>query len=311
MKLKLFAISVLMSVIASTSAFADSDINVSLNGSMIEFTDQKPIIQDGRTLVPLRGVFDAMGYEIKWLEDSKTAALVKNGVSIIIKIGSNEIKANGNSVSIDVPAQIINSRTMIPLRAVAEISNATVDWNNDKRLVSVVYDESEPIYADETYNKMETTEKEYMQALISGIKELKEYAGGMNDLILSRVFNVGDLNIQQTNAVSGEQYSELLKIAKKIENLQPPKEMSDIHECVSDYLMLLEDVINFSRQDNPNNLFSGLTKPVQGRIASYSERLNEINMNFGNSLMKYFMENEIYFEGIYGEYILDLLIQQI
>ena len=87
--------------------------------------------------------------------------------------------------------------------------------------------------------------------------------------------------------------------------------MSDIHECVSDYLILLEEVIDFSRQDNPNNLFSGLTKPIQGRIASYSERLNEINMNFGNALMKYFMENEIYFEGIYGEYVLDLLIQQV
>lgn len=311
MKLKFFVTSVLISTIVGTTVFADSDINVSLNGNIIEFTDQKPIIQDGRTLVPLRGVFDAMGYEIKWLQDSKTAALIKNGVSIIIKIGSNEIKANGNSVLVDVPAQIINSRTMIPLRAVAEISNATVDWNKDERLASVVYDETAPVYADETYNKMETTEKEYMQALISGIKELKEYAGGMNDLILSRVFNVGDLNIQQTNAISGEQYDELLKIAKKIENLQPPKEMSDIHDCVSDYLILLEEVISFSRQDNPNNLFSGLTKPVQGRIASYSERLNEININFGNALMKYFMDNEIYFEGIYGEYILDLLIQQI
>ncbi len=311
MKLKLFATSVLISIITSVSVFADSDINVSLNGSIIEFADQKPIIQDGRTLVPLRGVFDAMGYEIKWLEDSKTAALIKDGVSIIIKIGSNEIKANGNSVSVDVPAQIINSRTMIPLRAVAEISNATVEWNKDERLASVTYDKNAPLYADETYNKMEVTEKEYMQALISGIKELKEYAGEMNDLILSRVFNVGDLNIQQTNAVSGEKYDELLNIAKKIENLQPPKEMSDIHECVSDYLILLEEVIDFSRQDNPNNLFSGLTKPIQGRIASYSERLNEINMNFGNALMKYFMENEIYFEGIYGEYVLDLLIQQV
>ncbi len=274
MKLKLFATSVLISIITSVSVFADSDINVSLNGSIIEFADQKPIIQDGRTLVPLRGVFDAMGYEIKWLEDSKTAALIKDGVSIIIKIGSNEIKANGNSVSVDVPAQIINSRTMIPLRAVAEISNATVEWNKDERLASVTYDKNAPLYADETYNKMEVTEKEYMQALISGIKELKEYAGEMNDLILSRVFNVGDLNIQQTNAVSGEKYDELLNIAKKIENLQPPKEMSDIHECVSDYLILLEEVIDFSRQDNPNNLFSGLTKPIQGRIASYSERLN-------------------------------------
>ena len=212
MKLKLFATSVLISIITSVSVFADSDINVSLNGSIIEFADQKPIIQDGRTLVPLRGVFDAMGYEIKWLEDSKTAALIKDGVSIIIKIGSNEIKANGNSVSVDVPAQIINSRTMIPLRAVAEISNATVEWNKDERLASVTYDKNAPLYADETYNKMEVTEKEYMQALISGIKELKEYAGEMNDLILSRVFNVGDLNIQQTNAVSGEKYDELLNI---------------------------------------------------------------------------------------------------
>lgn len=62
MKLKLFATSVLISIITSVSVFADSDINVSLNGSIIEFADQKPIIQDGRTLVPLRGVFDAMGY---------------------------------------------------------------------------------------------------------------------------------------------------------------------------------------------------------------------------------------------------------
>lgn len=103
--------------------------SVELNGKAIEFTDQEPIIVDNRTLIPVRDVLEAMGAEVDWLEDERTVIAMRGLSSVTIRINDSNIIANGEPAAIDVPAQIINSRTMLPARAVVEALGGNVEWD--------------------------------------------------------------------------------------------------------------------------------------------------------------------------------------
>jgi hypothetical protein len=98
---------------------------------------QTPVIVDDRTLVPLRAIFTAMGAEVDWDEATRTVTAVRGDTTISLAIGSDQLYVNGVATTIDVPAQIINDRTMIPVRAIAESFGCEVNWNESARRVYI------------------------------------------------------------------------------------------------------------------------------------------------------------------------------
>jgi len=124
---------------AAAPAFAD-DITVLLDGKAIDF-DVAPIIENDRTLVPLRAIFEALGAQVVWDGETRTVISVKNDRSCVLQIGNaNMFVSSGLSTetkTLDVPAQIKDDRTLIPLRAVSEAYNCTVDWDGATRTVTI------------------------------------------------------------------------------------------------------------------------------------------------------------------------------
>ena len=115
------------------------DINVLLNDFYITFADQPPVMVENRTLVPFRGVFEAMGAEeLEWDPDTRTVTAARGGIELILTIDSNIILVNGEEVEIDVPAQIMNDRTLVPIRGIFEAFGAYVDWEPDTRTVIII-----------------------------------------------------------------------------------------------------------------------------------------------------------------------------
>lgn len=113
------------------------EIKVTVDGRELGFTDQKPVIIDGRTLVPLRAIFTALGADVNWEQSTSTAVANKGADTIKISIGSNKLYKNNAEKVLDVPAQLINDRTMVPVRAIAEAFGSKVDWNNETRTVII------------------------------------------------------------------------------------------------------------------------------------------------------------------------------
>ena len=113
-----------------------SGISVILDGEQIQF-DQPPIIQNGRTLVPLRAIFEALGADVNWNESSQTITANRGGVEVSLQIGSNVLERNGQNTSLDVPAQLIGGRTLVPARAVAESFGASVSWDEATQVVRI------------------------------------------------------------------------------------------------------------------------------------------------------------------------------
>ena len=138
----------IITLIPGTAAYASDDIRVLVNGSYIAFTAQQPIIVDGSTLVPLRGVFDALGFDVVWEAENQTVTLTApDATKFSFKIGERAISVNSTTllprlqtIHMSVSAQIVNGSTLIPLRAVAETIGAEVNWNEQQRLITIIYD---------------------------------------------------------------------------------------------------------------------------------------------------------------------------
>ena len=123
-------------VIASslaTNVFA-SGVNVVVNGKQIE---KSGIIIESRTMVPVRGIFEELGYTVDWDNDTKTATLVKDDIKVVMTNGETSFTVNNKGIKPDVPHQIIDSSFMLPLRAVSEAIGAEVDWNADTKTASI------------------------------------------------------------------------------------------------------------------------------------------------------------------------------
>lgn len=119
--------------------YSAEEVKVSINGEILTKYTMFPIILNNRALVPARDVFEKMGCQVEW-NDPKRLVTVKNGSNtVLIYIDKTTATKNGKEFKMDVPAKIVNSRTMIPLRAVSEAMGCQVSWNDKTRIAAITY----------------------------------------------------------------------------------------------------------------------------------------------------------------------------
>ena len=156
---KLILLVITLSMLCTTvfDVYADNEIIVTLDGAKIGF-DAQPVIKDDRVLVPMRAIFEKMGAKIDWFDEKQQASAIKGNTRIDFVIGASsmtrvEYSANPDdpeaqyfvdglytkdtAIELDVPIQIIEDRTYIPLRAISESFDYTVIWDDLFRTVSV------------------------------------------------------------------------------------------------------------------------------------------------------------------------------
>ncbi len=95
--------------------------------------DQHPVTRNDRTLVPLRFLGESLGAEVVWEEQTKTVTYITEEVEIMLQIGSDIGLVNGIAVKLDAAPQIINGRTMVPLRFISETLGYEVIWEKETR----------------------------------------------------------------------------------------------------------------------------------------------------------------------------------
>ena len=121
----------------NNSSAQNVDVSVIIDGVKLEF-DQPPIIENSRTLVPMRAIFEALGATVEWLPETEEIFAVCGDKEINMQIGNPNMEINGDkTVSLDVTPKIVASRTLVPLRAVSEVFDADVSWDNPTRTVTI------------------------------------------------------------------------------------------------------------------------------------------------------------------------------
>ena len=131
----------LLAVSAATAASAADGISVVINDKPVEFGDVAPQIIESRTMVPLRAIFEALNATVDWDDATKTVKSTKGDTTISLTIGENKLIKNGEDKELDVPAQIIESRTLVPVRAISEAFDCKVDWEDSTKTVKITYEE--------------------------------------------------------------------------------------------------------------------------------------------------------------------------
>lgn len=154
-----------------------SSIRVFIDARQIYF-DSNPQIINGRVLVPMNSIFSEFGLSVSWDNDTKTAIGENREYQIQFTIGESIAIINGQEQSLDVPARIINGRTMIPLRFLSENMGYNVVWIQESNIILL----SRADIVEWRYEGYERTApyKEYEVKYINGIKTSETRYTGTN-----------------------------------------------------------------------------------------------------------------------------------
>lgn len=126
--------------IRSTSDFfntANGKIDVNVNGDYLDF-DVEPIMKNDCVMVPMRDIFEKLGAEISWNQNTKTVTAQKGSDIIALTIGNSNLNINGRNTTLDAPAMLYADKTLVPVRAVSEAFGASVSWfGYDESIVTI------------------------------------------------------------------------------------------------------------------------------------------------------------------------------
>lgn len=126
----------LISCFGVLSVSAEDKITITIDGA-IQSYDVSPVIVNGRTLVPMRAIFESLGANVEWNESSRTVTATAESTVITLGIDKTEATVDGEKIALDVPAQIVDSRTMVPARFVAEALKCDVKWVEGTKTVAI------------------------------------------------------------------------------------------------------------------------------------------------------------------------------
>ncbi|CAH0121270.1 hypothetical protein PAE9249_03797 [Paenibacillus sp. CECT 9249] len=132
----LVAVAMVLTLSLQSQVHAAQPISIYIDGVKLS-TDQAPVSVGGRVLLPMRAIFEALNAYVDWEPKSKTVTAVKDGTTVQLRMGSKTATINNATVSLDVPAQAIKGRTMVPVRFVSEALGETVDWNSSAKTVYI------------------------------------------------------------------------------------------------------------------------------------------------------------------------------
>lgn len=132
---------VLVLVFSSVTAFAqDSEIIVTIDSVMIDFNEDSgfPFVDENyRTLVPFRKALETYGATVEWNNESRIATAMKGDIKVEVPIDQNYIMVNGLQQANDTSAKIVNGRTYLPIRAVIQAFNSSVEWDQNLKTVVI------------------------------------------------------------------------------------------------------------------------------------------------------------------------------
>lgn len=127
--------------------YNEDDVFLEINGEPIETNEMPPIILMDRTLVPVREVFEALGADVDWINETQQTKIAYDGIEVLFTTGSPVVYMGRSKYAIpetDPTPMIINDKTMVPIRIVANLLGFDVQWDNSRRTVMLI---------DDTYEK--------------------------------------------------------------------------------------------------------------------------------------------------------------
>ena len=335
MKIKNILLGLCLSSMLTANIYADSAVKVEFDGKTLEFPDAQPKIVDSRTMVPLRSIFEKLGFGISWDANTRSALLSGNGVRV--QVSESDIiafsKASGLEIPVDtsVLPRIMDDRFYLPLRAIAQTTGAQVGWDADAKLVSIKSpalldkeakekekeliesgkikgDTSVSVKSEETdelkyYDSTDPTgllkpsDEKYLKSVFDKLGLIHSWAIEHDDHALMRFYGMAYTDGEISPNISD--HSELMTLCAEIEALKPGNETSAIHTHVLNFTLKVRSLCTSCDSGT-------LTAPqFTEKIDTLAKERKTISIDFARALNDYFIQNGVLYESVFGEYVLD------
>jgi hypothetical protein len=134
---------ILLLVIMGSASLTLGQIKVTLDGKPVHFKGTQPKMHHGRVMVPLRGVFEAMGAIVHYEDKNRFIKVEKDNESIELYVGRKTANINGAEIQMDVAPILTGQRALVPLRFLAESLRGKVAWNGATNTVAITTGEDD------------------------------------------------------------------------------------------------------------------------------------------------------------------------
>ena len=194
-----------------------------------------PVIVNERTLLPVRAVVEEMGGTVGWNGEAREVTLTLSGDEIKLNIDSTTAYLNGEAQTLDTAPAIINDRTMLPIRFIAESFSFDVEWDGETQAVTITKSaaaatEPEPTAMPETASDAETAQSKTLVVYFSATGTTKGLAekfaaaadADLIELVPQEPYTSADLDYNGDCRANREQNDDTARpaIANKIEGFE-------------------------------------------------------------------------------------------
>lgn len=221
---------------ADTAITLQVDSNTINIGNRSISIDTAPVIINGRTLIPVRGVTEAMGGNVNWNNETKTVTITLGSNKVEMTIDSTTAYFNNKAQTLDVAPVVLNGRTMLPARFIAESFGFDVNWDNDTKTISITPRQE---ISTETTTVEESTETTTIENTESNGKSLIVYFSktGTTERIANEIKNITNSDIVKIETVNPypEDYNETVEIAQKEKNEKARPEIKTTVDNLDQY----------------------------------------------------------------------------
>jgi len=288
-------LTITMTALPFFAAYANRQtVMVTVNDLPIIFADQGPIIDTNRVLVPVRGVFEEMGFYVTWDPNTRIARLTSEDTTIIIPADARVFVANNQIITPDVPQQMVNNRLLLPLRAISEVVGWTATWDSNSRAARIAHADThfatavsppatEPSQAQQSSDKITIPNRQLTHEEIDAWLTNYHAQGGSNYFELAVLYLV---NAERENAgLQRLSINSTLMIASRFK----AQSMSDIgyfsHEnpVYGHFTNIARQLFNYPITSMGENIARGQITPqevVADWMDSPSHRLNILHPSF-------------------------------
>lgn len=308
------------------TAFGAQAVSVYVDNEKIEF-DVAPIVEDGRTLVPLRGVFEKLGARVDWNKNISEVVIKDENNEIEMILGKDKVIVNGEVRDIDVSTRMINSRAFAPLRFISENMGHTVRWDKNTNSVYITRENTSNAQRSQF---LKVGSKENLLALLEYNGKLYNYIWAergiaVDDAVVNKEVNASPEMVEApaapdssetNNQVEGVQEGDIIKNDGKYiyintsgglkiidSNPSAPKVTATVNVPENTSVSEIFTAGNKLIVIGQNNIFHIMNseKTAEARIMPpryYDDRTNVLVYNV-NNIEKPVLEKEFIFDGNY------------
>lgn len=145
LKIIVISVTVVLAVSLTAASAADESVRIFINNVETSFSPE-PYLKNNRVMVPMRGIFERLGAEVAWDDNTQSVTAAKGVTAVVLTIGSDIMYTDGEAVWLDAACELVGDRTFVPLRAVSAAFGCEVSWTESENRVDIICDDSGNLY---------------------------------------------------------------------------------------------------------------------------------------------------------------------